>query len=225
MERILVVDDDPNIVKFVTLNLTEAGYRVASANDGRQALRRLKETPCSLAVVDVMMPYMDGLELTKAIRDEYDIPVLILTAKSHIDDKAEGFKAGTDDYLVKPFEPKELIFRIEALLRRYKAEGETDSIRIGNVSIYPDKYTVEIEDKTYMLPLKEFELLQLLAGHPGQVFSREQLIEQIWGAFYEGDERTIDVHIKRLRTRFSKLTSDFKIKTVRGVGYFLEPVL
>lgn len=222
MERILIVDDDPNIVKFVTLNLTEAGYRVAEANDGRQALERLKKVPCSLAVVDVMMPYMGGLELTKVIREEYDIPIIMLTAKSHIDDKAEGFKAGTDDYLVKPFEPKELIFRIEALLRRYKREGVSDTIRIGNVSIHPENYTVEIEGKTYMLPLKEFELLQLLADRPGQVFSREQLIEQVWGVFYEGDERTVDVHIKRLRTRFTKLTSDFTIKTVRGVGYFLE---
>lgn len=223
MERILVVDDDPNIVKFVTLNLTEAGYPVAAANDGRQALERLKETPCSLAVVDVMMPYMGGLELTKVIRQDYDIPVIMLTAKSHLDDKAEGFKAGTDDYLIKPFEPKELIFRIEALLRRYKREDAADAVRVGNVSIYPEKYTVEIEDKTYMLPLKEFELLHLLADHPGQVFSREQLIEQIWGVFYEGDERTVDVHIKRLRSRFTKLTSDFSIKTVRGIGYFLEP--
>lgn len=223
MERILVVDDDPNIVKFVTLNLTEAGYRVAAANDGRQALERLKETACSLAVVDVMMPYMGGLELTKVIREDYDIPVIMLTAKSHLDDKAEGFKAGTDDYLIKPFEPKELIFRIEALLRRYKREDASDAVRVGNVSIYPEKYTVEIEDKTYMLPLKEFELLHLLADHPGQVFSREHLIEQIWGVFYEGDERTVDVHIKRLRSRFTKLTSDFSIKTVRGIGYFLEP--
>lgn len=222
MERILVVDDDPNIVKFVTLNLTEAGYRVAGAGDGRQALERLKEAPCSLAVVDVMMPYMGGLELTKEIREEYDIPVIMLTAKSHIDDKAEGFKAGTDDYLVKPFEPKELIFRIEALLRRYNKQDASDAVRIGNVSIYPENYTVEIDGKIYMLPLKEFELLHLLAEHPGQVFQREQLIEQIWGAFYEGDERTVDVHIKRLRTRFTKLTADFSIKTLRGVGYFLE---
>lgn len=222
MDRILVVDDDPNIVKFVGLNLTEAGYRVVTANDGRHALECLKETPCALAVVDVMMPFMDGLELTKVIREEYDIPVIILTAKSHIDDKADGFKAGTDDYLVKPFEPKELLFRIEALLRRYKAEGEHDLIRIGEVTIHPENYSVDIHGKIYMLPLKEFELLHLLAEYPGQVFSREQLIEQIWGAFYEGDERTVDVHIKRLRTRFTKLTDAFSIKTVRGVGYFLE---
>lgn len=224
MDRILVVDDDPNIVKFVGLNLSEEGYRVVTANDGRQALERLKETPCSLAVVDVMMPYMDGLALTKIVREEYGIPIIILTAKSHIEDKAEGFKAGTDDYLVKPFEPQELIFRIEALLRRYK-KNEEDVIRIGNVGIHPESYVIEIDDKTYMLPLKEFELLHLLASHPGQVFSREQLIEQIWGVFYEGDERTVDVHIKRLRSRFVKLTNAFTLKTVRGVGYYLESKL
>lgn len=225
MDRILIVDDDPNIVKFVALNLSEAGYRVVTANDGRQALERLKETPCSLAVVDVMMPYMDGLVLTKIVREAHGIPIIILTAKSHIDDKAEGFKAGTDDYLVKPFEPQELIFRIEALLRRYNKNEEDDTVRIGNVSIHPESYVVEIDEKTYMLPLKEFELLHLLASHPGQVFSREQLIEQIWGAFYEGDERTVDVHIKRLRSRFVKLTDAFTLKTVRGIGYYLESKL
>lgn len=222
MDRILVVDDDPNIVKLVSLNLNEAGYRTVAAGDGRQALKCLKETPCELAVVDVMMPYMDGLQLTKAIREAYDIPVIILTAKSHIEDKADGFKAGTDDYLVKPFEPQELLFRIEALLRRYKAEDDAGIVRLGEVNINTGNYSVEISDKTYMLPLKEFELLHLLADHPGQVFSREQLIEQIWGAYYEGDERTVDVHVKRLRKRFTKLTSSFSIKTVRGVGYYLE---
>lgn len=222
MDRILVVDDDPNIVKLVSLNLNEAGYRTVAASDGRQALKCLKETPCELAVVDVMMPYMDGLQLTKAIREAYDIPVIILTAKSHIEDKADGFKAGTDDYLVKPFEPQELLFRIEALLRRYKAEDDAGIVRLGEVNINTGNYSVEISDKTYMLPLKEFELLHLLADHPGQVFSREQLIEQIWGAYYEGDERTVDVHVKRLRKRFTKLTSSFSIKTVRGVGYYLE---
>lgn len=222
MERILVVDDDPNIVKFVSLHLAEAGYHIATANDGRQALKILKDTPCSLAVVDVMMPYMDGLALTKTLREEYAMPIIILTAKNHIDDKAEGFKAGTDDYLVKPFEPQELVFRIEALLRRYNRNEEEQILRIGNMTIYPENHVIEIGDKIYILPLKEFELLYLLGRHPGQVFSREQLIERIWGAFYEGDERTVDVHIKRLRSRFVKLTGDFSIKTVRGVGYYLD---
>lgn len=222
MERILMVDDDPNIVKFVDLNLVEAGYQVITASDGRQALERLKGAPCDLAVVDVMMPYMDGFALTKEIRSVYDIPVIILTAKSQIDDKAEGFRSGTDDYLVKPFEPQELIFRIEALLRRYNIDEKAQTIHLGNVSIRPDSYIVNIADKTYKLPLKEFELLHLLASHRGQIFSREQLIERIWGDDYEGDDRTVDVHIKRLRSRFAKLTDDFTIKTARGVGYYLE---
>ncbi|WP_020006571.1 response regulator transcription factor [Salinicoccus albus] len=222
MERILMVDDDPNIVNIVELNLSGTGYEVVTANDGRQALKRMAEKTCDLAVVDVMMPYMDGIALTEAIRSEYDIPVIILTAKGQIEDKAAGFKAGTDDYLVKPFDPQELIFRIKALLRRYNIDEQTQPIRLGNVSIHPDSYTVHIDDKTYKLPLKEFELLHLLASYRGQVFSREQLIERIWGMDYAGEDRTVDVHIKRLRSRFAKLTDNFTIKTARGIGYYLE---
>ena len=222
MERILMVDDDPNIVSIVDLNLSGAGYEVVTANDGRQALKQMAEKTCDLAVIDVMMPYMDGITLTEAIRSDYDIPVIILTAKGQIEDKAAGFKAGTDDYLVKPFDPQELIFRIKALLRRYNIDEQTQPIRLGNVSIHPDSYTVKIDDKTYKLPLKEFELLHLLASHRGQVFSREQLIERIWGLDYAGEDRTVDVHIKRLRSRFAKLTDNFTIKTARGIGYYLE---
>ena len=221
MDKILVVDDDPNIVKFVSLNLNEAGYQVITAEDGRRALEKMKETPCDLAVVDVMMPYMDGLQLTEALKRDYDIPIIILTAKSNIDDKAEAYQLGTDDYLVKPFEPRELLFRIDALLRRYKKE-DSEQIKVGRVVINAHNYSVEIGGKVYMLPLKEFELFYHLAEYSGQVFSRDALIERIWGADYEGDDRTVDVHIKRLRSRFKNATDDFEIKTVRGVGYFLE---
>ncbi|MCK1976471.1 response regulator transcription factor [Jeotgalicoccus huakuii] len=222
MNKILVVDDDPNIVKFVTLNLEEAGFLTVGASDGRNALEKLKKEACDLAVVDIMMPYMDGLALTEILKRDFDIPIIMLTAKGHIDDKAEAFKIGTDDYLVKPFEPRELLFRIEALLRRYSDETSNTTLKLGKVLINSNNYSVEIEGKVYMLPLKEFELLQLLAQYPGQVFTRDALIERIWGPDYEGDDRTVDVHIKRLRSRFKSAVDEFEIKTMRGRGYFLE---
>ncbi len=222
MTNILIVDDDKNILKLVHIHLSEQGYTVFQATDGIEALGVLKKERCHLAVVDVMMPFMDGYSLTKEIRKQYNIPIILLTSKSQIEDKEQGFQAGTDDYLVKPFEPKELIFRIKALLRRYDHQPDESVIRIGNTSINKKSYEVQIGDRTILLPLKEFELLYFLMVNPMQVFSRDHLIEQIWGLDYEGDERTVDVHIKRLRERFSKLTDDFQIKTVRGVGYSLE---
>lgn len=165
---------------------------------------------------------MDGYALTKEIRNLYNIPVILLTAKNQIEDKEQGFEAGTDDYLIKPFEPKELSFRIKALLRRYEHRPDESILRIGSTMINKKSYEVQIEKRTLLLPLKEFELLYFLISKPMQVFSREHLIEQVWGIEYKGDERTIDVHIKRLRERFSKLADDFQIKTVRGVGYLLE---
>lgn len=222
MKKILIVDDDINILQLVNIHLSEAGYRVFQAKDGTEALEVLSREACDLAVVDVMMPFIDGYTLTREIRKKYDIPVILLTAKNQIEDKEEGFRSGTDDYLVKPFEPKELTFRIEALLRRYNKQLDESIIHLGRTTINKKNYEVQIGDRTIILPLKEFELLYFLSSNPMQVFTREHLIEQIWGIDYEGDERTVDVHIKRLRERFSKMTDDFQIKTIRGVGYLLE---
>ncbi|MBD7963072.1 response regulator transcription factor [Fictibacillus norfolkensis] len=222
MTNILIVDDDLNILKLIDTFLSEIGYKVYKAQDGLEALRILRHTSCELAVVDVMMPYMDGYNLTKEIRQNYDIPIILLTSKNQIEDKEQGFLSGTDDYLVKPFEPKELLFRIKALLRRYDKQSDSATVTLGRTIINKKSYEVHIGDVTILLPLKEFELLYFFVSNPMQVFSRVQLIEHIWGLDYEGDERTVDVHIKRLRERFSKLTDDFKIKTVRGVGYLLE---
>ncbi|MDQ0201325.1 response regulator transcription factor [Neobacillus ginsengisoli] len=222
MTNILIVDDDINILKLVNIHLSEQGYNVFQAKDGMEALGLLKKEACDLAIVDVMMPFMDGYALTKEIRKEFDIPVILLTAKNQIEDKELGFQAGTDDYLVKPFEPKELSFRIKALLRRYDHQEDESILRIGSTTINKKSYEVQIGNRTLLLPLKEFELLYYLVSNPKQVFSREHLIEHIWGLDFEGDVRTVDVHIKRLRERFSKLTDGFQIKTVRGVGYQLE---
>ncbi|HHW36611.1 MAG TPA: response regulator transcription factor [Bacillales bacterium] len=225
MTNILIVDDDINILKLLNIHLSQQGYKVLEAKNGIEALEILKKELCHLAVVDVMMPFMDGYTLTSEIRKQYNIPIILLTAKSQIEDKEQGFQAGTDDYLVKPFEPKELTFRIKALLRRYDNQPDESIVHIGSTTINKKSYEVQIGDRTILLPLKEFELLYFLMSKPLQVFSRDHLIEQIWGVDYEGDERTVDVHVKRLRERFSKLTDDFQIKTVRGVGYSLEAKL
>jgi two-component system, OmpR family, response regulator len=221
MAAILIVDDDPNILFLVKSQLQAAGHVVYQAQDGTRALKTLNETVIDLAVVDVMMPGMDGYELTKQIREMHDIPVIMLTAKGQIEDKEQGFLSGTDDYIVKPFDPKELIFRINALFRRYQKRSNM-LITIGNVTINQQNFEVQVSDRTLILPLKEFELLSYLASKPNQVFTRNQLIEEIWGLDFSGDERTLNVHIKRLRDRFSKLTDDFTIKTIRGVGYLVE---
>lgn len=222
MVKILTVDDDIHILKLLNIHLTEAGYLVSQAKNGIEALEILNKEMCDLAIVDVMMPYMDGYTLTKEIRNRYDIPIILLTAKSQIEDKEIGFQSGTDDYLVKPFEPRELLFRIQALLRRYDLLSDESMVRMGNTTINKKNYEVQIGGHTILLPLKEFELLHFLASNPMQVFSRNHLIDEIWGLEYEGNDRTVDVHIKRLRERFSKLTDDFEFKTVRGVGYSLE---
>ncbi|KGR79072.1 response regulator transcription factor [Ureibacillus manganicus] len=222
MKKIIVVDDDIHILELLYIHLSEQGYIVFKARDGISALEILHKENCHIAIVDVMMPFMDGYELTKVIRQQFNIPVILLTAKSQIDDKEKGFQAGTDDYVVKPFEPKELSYRIKALLRRYDNVTEESIIRMGSTTINRKSYEVQIDDRIFLLPLKEFELLYFLMANPKQVFSRDHLIEQIWGIDYEGDERTVDVHIKRLRERFTQLTDDFQIKTIRGIGYSLE---
>ncbi len=221
MNQILIVDDDKHIRQLVSKYLGEAGFLVKGASNGLMAIEELERSDYSLAVVDIMMPEMDGFELTRQIKQQYDIPVILLTAKSQLQDKEKGFTMGTDDYLVKPFELKELLFRIKALLRRYK-QGAELVIKFNSVEINKASYELKISESTLLLPLKEFELLYFLASNKNRVFSREQLIEQVWGSQYDGSDRTVDVHIKRLRERFSKLTDDFIIKTVRGVGYVLE---
>ena len=221
MKTVLVTDDDKHVRYIVKNLLMKEGFRVIEASNGTEALKWLEKDTCILAIVDIMMPYMNGYELTEEIRKNYDIPVLLLTAKSEIEDKEKGYLSGTDDYVVKPFEPKELLFRVNALLRRYGRALESN-IRIGSMYINKKSYEVELSGKTYILPLKEFELISYLASHPNRVFSRSQLIEHVWGMDYDGDERTVDVHIKRLRERFSNTAHDFSIKTIRGVGYSME---
>ncbi|MEC3841824.1 response regulator transcription factor [Bacillus amyloliquefaciens] len=220
MIHILIAEDDRNILELLRYYLQVEGYHVFEAFDGEEASAILSKEQVHLAVVDVMMPNKDGLQLCEEIRKYYDFPVILLTAKDQLKDKEKGFTAGTDDYLTKPFEPKELIYRIKALLRRYKMVS-SEKIRLHNTVIDRKSYEVYSGDKLLMLPMKEFELLSQLASYPDRIFSREELIQLIWGADFDGDDRTVDVHIKRLRSRFAA-SDDFYIKTIRGIGYKLE---
>ncbi|MFC5528281.1 response regulator transcription factor [Cohnella yongneupensis] len=221
MTTILVVDDDPHIRELVGVFLKQEGFTVMEAIHGVDALEQLEKTPADLVVLDIMMPEMDGFELCRELRDLYDMPLLMLTAMGETTQKVKGFALGTDDYLVKPFEPVELVARVKALLKRYKI-STSQQVTIGRIQLDRQTYQVISGDDKLTLPLKEFELLFKLASYPGKTFSREQLIEQIWGYDYEGDERTVDVHIKRLRERFGEEESGIRITTIRGLGYRLE---
>ena len=222
MSKIMVVDDDPNIRELVRTLLTNGGFDVCEAKDGRGALNRITDMNPDLAVIDLMMPNMDGYELCRKLRQYYgNLPILMLTAKSELPSKVKGFEAGADDYLTKPFEGDELILRVKALLRRYKIEA-SQTVQVGNVTIDKGSHSVAVGGVREDIPMKEFELLFKLAGFPGKTFSRDQLIEDVWGYDFDGNERTLDVHIGRLRERFPAEASGFKITTVRGLGYRLE---
>lgn len=221
--RILAVDDDVHMLNFVAAELRQAGYEVVQVTSGEEALLRIESETMNLAVVDVMMPGIDGFELTQILRTEYDLPVILLTARHHIEDKERGFLAGSDDYLVKPFESKELLYRVKAILRRYN-HPENDLLTIGSLTIDLKSYEARSTNGTLLTPLKEFELLSLLASQPNQVLSRDLMIERIWGFDFQGDEQTVNVHINRLRQRLERFAPDVQIITVRGVGYKIEVV-
>lgn len=221
MSKIFVVDDDTNIRELVGLFLRDEGFDVYEASDGLEALAKLETIKADMVILDVMMPNMDGWELCSELRKYYDIPLLMLTVNGETSQKVKGFQLGADDYLVKPFDPLELIVRVKALLRRYQITV-SNTVQIGELFMNRKTYEVIVNGESKDLPLKEFELLFKLASFPGKTFSRDQLIEDIWGYDFEGNERTLDVHINRLRERFSEREHSFKIKTVRGLGYRLE---
>ncbi|EZH67080.1 heme response regulator HssR [Bacillaceae bacterium JMAK1] len=220
MTTILVADDDAHIRKLIRLYLENASYKVIEARDGKEALVYIKQQDVSLALIDVMMPKLDGIELTKSIREQSSIPILMITAKGESKDKINGFNAGTDDYLVKPFDPIEMTLRVKALLKRSDS-GSQQITTFGTYTIDLDRLQVINGDEVVILKKKECELLFHLAKFPGKIFTREQLIESIWGIDFTGDDRTVDVHIKRLREKIRHLP-ELSIKTVRGLGYALE---
>ncbi|MEH7246092.1 response regulator transcription factor [Neobacillus niacini] len=220
MNKILVVDDDPHIRKLIKIYLENSQFTVGEAEDGQKALDYVAHTKVDLMIVDVMMPHVNGIELTEDIRRYLDIPILMVTAKGESMDKVKGFQAGTDDYLVKPFDPVELVLRVKSLLKRYNI-STSKTIEIGDAKIDLETLTVSSNKETVLLKKKECELLFMLASSPGKIFTRTQLIESLWGMDYEGDERTVDVHINRLRQRVESFSS-LTIITVRGLGYRLE---
>ncbi|WNR44466.1 response regulator transcription factor [Paenibacillus roseipurpureus] len=221
MAPIMIVDDDPYIRELVRVFMLNEGFQVVEAGNGVEALKLLQTVQVDLVILDVMMPQMDGWALCKELREHYDMPVLMLTAKSETAQKVKGFELGADDYLVKPFEPMELAVRVRALLKRYKIAA-SQTIQAGDLTMNRKTYEITAGAESVTLPLKEFELLYKLASYPGKTFSRDQLIEQIWGFDYEGNERTVDVHINRLRERFPEERHAFRIATIRGLGYRLE---
>ncbi|HEX3043704.1 MAG TPA: response regulator transcription factor [Bacillota bacterium] len=223
MSKILIVDDDPHIRELIGVFLKNAGFDVDEAADGEAALQQLEREKVDLVILDIMMPKLDGWELCRELRESYDLPMLMLTALGETSQKIKGFQLGTDDYLVKPFEPLELVARVKALLKRYQI-ASSQKVQIGELSMNRKTFEVAVGSVSLTLPLKEFELLFKLASFPGKTFTREQLIEDIWGYDFEGNERTLDVHINRLRERFPEDQYSFKIRTIRGLGYRLEAV-
>ncbi|WP_276575509.1 response regulator transcription factor [Paenibacillus sp. YPG26] len=221
MARIMVVDDDPHIRELVTVFLEGAGMVSIEASDGLEALTLLEKEKVDMVVLDIMMPNMDGWQLCRELRRHYDFPLLMLTAKGESSQVVKGFDLGTDDYLVKPFDPPVLLARVKALLKRYQISS-SQVVTAGQVQMNRRTYEVTLGADALNLPLKEFELLFKLASYPGATLTRDQLIEEIWGYDFEGNERTLDVHINRLRERFPEEKGNFRIRTIRGLGYRLE---
>ncbi len=225
MNTVLVVDDEQAIADIIKFNLEREGYEVLTAKDGRDALNTLEENSVNLVLLDVMMPEMDGFTCLKEIRKDSKVPVIMLTAKEEEVDKVLGLELGADDYVVKPFSMRELIARVKANLRRREFENEenreAESITAGDLLIDLNKYEVQKNGKVLDLTLREYELLLFLAKSPDQIFSREELLEKVWGYDYYGDIRTVDVTVRRLREKVEDKDKDFKyILTKRGVGYY-----
>ncbi len=221
--KILVVDDDPNISDLVRLYLEKESYNVKTADRGKVALEAVRDWTPDLVILDVMMPEMDGWEVARQIRKVSGIPVIMLSARGETFDKVLGLELGADDYIVKPFEPKELLARVKAVLRRTMNPAPADEeIIFSNLVINKSNYTITFMGKRVETPPRELELLYFLASHQNQVFTREQILEKVWGFDFPGDSRTVDVHIKRLRDKFTDEGKRWEIRTIWGVGYKFE---
>lgn len=224
MLNILVVDDNEKIRRLMEIYLRREGFEVLHAENGAAALDVLEKFPVSLIIADVMMPEMDGYELTRELRENrYTIPVLMVTAKEAFPDKKKGFESGADDYMTKPVDMDELVLRVKALLRRSQIKSDK-KIVIGEVELDYESLEVKTPKETCVLPKKEFYLLYKLLSYPKKIFTRQELMDEIWGFDSDADERTIDVHIKRLREKFGELP-EFEIMTIRGLGYKAEKKL
>ena len=222
---VLVVEDDKNIQELLQMYLEKEGYAVTTANDGGQGLTKFRAINPDLVLLDVMMPVMDGWAVCKAIRAESQTPVIMLTAKGETDDKVAGLKSGADDYITKPFEMREVLARIEAVLRRTGTSGTEVTARrlvFDKLVIDMDAFELTVDGKKVDTPSKEMELLFYLASSPNRVYTRNQLLDEVWGFDYFGDSRTVDVHVKRLREKLEGVSESWNLKTVWGVGYKFE---
>ncbi|GIK29491.1 MAG: response regulator transcription factor [Chloroflexi bacterium] len=221
-ETILIIDDEQRIIDLARMYLEQDGYLVKHETDGQAGYRHIVEHEPSLIVLDLMLPGMDGLEICRRVRAQSDVPIIMLTARSDDIDKIVGLELGADDYLTKPFNPRELLARVKAILRRTdrKTAPTSEVVAVGNLTIDPDRRVIAVDGREVQLRMKEFDLIFVLARNPGRVFSRERLLEVVWGYDFAGETRTVDVHIAHLRHKLDGMRPT--IETVWGVGYKLE---
>ena len=223
MPKILVVDDERLLVKGIKFNLENEGYEVETGSDGEEAVELARTGRFDLIILDLMMPKIDGLQACMKIREFSNVPIIMLTAKGELEDKVNGLELGADDYITKPFEMKEVLARVHAVLRRYGEEEQKEKkLVFDKLVINLDSYELLVDGKRVDTPPKELELLYHLASSPNRVFTRNQLLDEVWGFDYFGDSRTVDVHIKRLREKLEGVSDKWSLKTVWGVGYKFE---
>ena len=225
LEKVLVVDDDQNICDLLRMYLEKEGYSVIISNDGKEAVVKFNALNPDIVLLDVMLPSMDGRGVCREIRKNSNVPIIMISAKNETFDKVLGLELGADDYISKPFDAKEVIARIKAVARRIGAnntEPETKEVRYDKLVVNMTRYELRVNDKVLDTPPKELELLFYLASNPNHVYTRDQLLDEVWGFEYYGDSRTIDVHIKRLREKLADVSPQWALKTVWGVGYKFE---
>lgn len=223
--KILVVDDDKNICELLRLYLEKEGYSVILSNDGEEAVVKFTALKPDLVLLDIMLPGLDGWQVCREIRKKSNVPIIMLTAKGETFDKVLGLELGADDYVVKPFDTKEIVARIKAVLRRIgqnSANTEVKEVKYDGLVVNMTRYELKVNDKAIDTPPKELELLFHLASNPNRVYTRDQLLDEVWGFEYYGDSRTIDVHVKRLREKLEGVSNKWSLKTVWGVGYKFE---
>ena len=223
--KILIADDDRNICELLKIYLEKEGCNVVLAGDGEEALSKFEAEEPDIILLDVMMPRLDGWQVCRELRKKSDCPIIMITAKGETFDKVLGLELGADDYVVKPFEPKEIVARVKAVLRRTgKANAENDKkeVSFDKLTVNMTKYELKVDGKVIDTPPKELELLFHLASNPNRVYTRDQLLDEVWGFEYYGDSRTVDVHVKRLREKLEGVSEKWRLKTVWGVGYKFE---
>ena len=225
MEKIMIVDDDRNICELLRLYIEKDGFDAVIAHNGREALALLEKEKPDLMVLDVMMPELDGWQVCREVRKSSDIPIIMLTAKSETFDKVLGLELGADDYVTKPFDSKEIVARIKAVLRRTgskQSASDVKEVNFDKLSVNLTRYELKVNGTPVDTPPKELELLFHLASNPNRVYTRDQLLDEVWGFEYYGDSRTVDVHVKRLREKLEGVSDKWSLKTVWGVGYKFE---